>query len=98
MPRATRSPTWPGARCVRAPPGLRFTGLLAYEGHVYDLRTADDVAREARRAYDLLGNVADRLRESGIAVECVSAGSSVSARAAVTHPAITELRVGGYIF
>jgi D-serine deaminase-like pyridoxal phosphate-dependent protein len=79
-------------------PGLRFKGLLAYEGHVYGLNRPDEVARAASASYDVLGSVADRLRESGIPVECVSAGSSVSAEAAAAHPAITELRAGGYIF
>ena len=82
----------------REMPGLRFRGVLGYEGHVYGLSSAGDVAREARKAYDLFGTVADRLRESGLPALVVSAGSSVSAEIAAEHSAITELRVGGYIF
>ncbi len=79
-------------------PGLRFRGVMAYEGHVYGLERPDDVVRAARASYDVLGAVADRLRDAGLPVECVSAGSSVSAEAAAAHPAITELRAGGYVF
>jgi D-serine deaminase-like pyridoxal phosphate-dependent protein len=79
-------------------PGLRFAGILAYEGHIYDLTDGSAVLREARRSYDLMGEVAERLRAADIHVERVSVGASASARAAADHPAITELRPGSYIF
>jgi D-serine deaminase-like pyridoxal phosphate-dependent protein len=79
-------------------PGLRFKGLLGYEGHVYGLDSADQIDGVARRAYDILGSIAAELRAAGIAVECVSTGSSVSFQTAAAHPAVTEIRVGGYLF
>lgn len=78
-------------------PMLRIRGVLAYEGHLYDL-SGDDVVSAAASAYDLLGSVADRLRAAGIPIECVSVGASSAARIAVQHPAITEIRAGSYIF
>jgi D-serine deaminase-like pyridoxal phosphate-dependent protein len=83
---------------VESMPGLRFKGLMGYEGHVYSLSRPDDVEREARRAFDVLANVADTIRADGIPIEVVSTGSSVSFRAAANHPAVTEIRVGGYVF
>jgi D-serine deaminase-like pyridoxal phosphate-dependent protein len=82
---------------VETCPMLRIRGILAYEGHLYDL-SSDDVVSAATTAYDLLGSVADRLRAAGIPVECVSVGASSAARIAVRHPAITEIRAGSYIF
>jgi D-serine deaminase-like pyridoxal phosphate-dependent protein len=79
-------------------PGLRFKGVMAYEGHIYGLDRPDDVVRAARASYDVLGAVAHRISDAGLPVECVSAGSSVSAEAAAAHPAITEVRAGGYVF
>jgi D-serine deaminase-like pyridoxal phosphate-dependent protein len=83
---------------ARDMPGLRFKGLLGYEGHVYGLDRAEDIDAVARKAYDILGAIAGELRDEGIAVECVSTGSSVSFQTAAAHPAVTEIRVGGYIF
>jgi D-serine deaminase-like pyridoxal phosphate-dependent protein len=85
-------------RIARDLRGLRFKGLLGYEGHVYGLDSPQDIDRVARQAYDVLGTVAAELRTAGIAVHCVSTGSSVSFRTAAAHPAVTEIRVGGYVF
>jgi D-serine deaminase-like pyridoxal phosphate-dependent protein len=79
-------------------PGLRFKGLLGYEGHVYGFSRPDDVDREAKQAFDVLASVAGAIRADGIPVQCVSTGSSVSFRTAANHPAVTEIRVGGYVF
>jgi D-serine deaminase-like pyridoxal phosphate-dependent protein len=85
-------------RIARDLPGLRFKGLLGYEGHVYGLDAPQDIDRVARKAYDVLGAIADELRTAGISVECVSTGSSVSFQTAAAHSAVTEIRVGGYVF
>jgi D-serine deaminase-like pyridoxal phosphate-dependent protein len=79
-------------------PGLRFVGILAYEGQIYDLTDQSAVLATARRSYDVMGEVAERLRGASIPVERVSVGASATARAAADHPAVTELRPGSYIF
>jgi D-serine deaminase-like pyridoxal phosphate-dependent protein len=79
-------------------PGVRFVGILAYEGHLYDLTDRGAVIREARRSYSLMGEVAEQVREAGIPVDRVSVGASTTAEAAAEHPAVTELRPGSYIF
>jgi D-serine deaminase-like pyridoxal phosphate-dependent protein len=83
---------------VEACPGLRVRGVLAYEGHLYNLAGSGEVAAAATAAYDLLGEVANRLRDLDIPMECVSVGASAAVETAVRHPAITELRAGSYIF
>ena len=47
-------------------PGLRFAGILAYEGHIYDLTDRGVLLREARRSYDVMREVAERVRDAGI--------------------------------
>jgi D-serine deaminase-like pyridoxal phosphate-dependent protein len=79
-------------------PGLRFVGILAYEGQIYDLTDRSAVLGVARRSYDLMGEAAERLRGAGIPVKRVSVGASATAQAAADHPAVTELRPGSYIF
>jgi D-serine deaminase-like pyridoxal phosphate-dependent protein len=78
--------------------GLRFVGILAYEGHIYDLASRDAIRRAALESYDLMGRVADALRADGIPPERVSVGASSIAYLAAEHPAVTELRPGTYIF
>ena len=79
-------------------PGLRFVGILAYEGQIYDLTDRSAVLGATRRSYDVMGEVAERLRGASIPVDRVSVGASATARAAADHPAVTELRPGSYIF
>src|SRR5206468_12648500 len=79
-------------------PGLRLRGLLAYDGHIYDLAGAAAVAQAARKAYDTLSEVAGRMRSGNMPVKCVSVGATAGARVAADHPAVTELRAGSYIF
>ena len=79
-------------------PGLCFAGILSYEGQIYDLTDRSAVLGEARRSYDVMGEVAERLRGASIPVDRVSVGASATARAAADHPAVTELRPGSYIF
>jgi D-serine deaminase-like pyridoxal phosphate-dependent protein len=79
-------------------PGLRVVGVMAYEGQLYDYRSAEAVAVEARKAYSLLGDVADAIRAGGTAIRRVSVGASAGARVAGAHPAVTELRAGSYLF
>lgn len=81
----------------RSCPNLRFTGIMAYEGQLYDLRGADAVGTEAARIYDLLAEVAGHLRDAGLPPMTVSVGASVAARVAVRHLAVTEVRPGSYL-
>ena len=83
---------------IREMPGLRFTGLMAYEGHVYSLTTPEGADAEAVRSFDRLAACVAQVRASGIPVACVSSGSSVTFRAAAANGSITEIRAGGYLF
>jgi D-serine deaminase-like pyridoxal phosphate-dependent protein len=78
--------------------GLRFRGLMAYEGHIYNLISVEAVEERAALSYNILGDIAARLRAAGVPVDIVSVGASAAARVAARHPAVTELRAGSYIF
>jgi len=86
------------SRVARSYPNLRLGGVMAYEGHLYDLRDADAVASEAHRAYDELGLVAKSLEHAGVPSPTVSVGASAAARVAANHEAVTEIRAGSYLF
>lgn len=78
--------------------GLSFEGLLAYEGHVYDVFEGTSARVIAADAYDALAAAAQSIRDSGIPVDCVSVGATATAATAAAHPHITELRAGSYVF
>ena len=78
--------------------GIHFAGLISYDGQLYDLIGAEDVDREAYRAYSLLVDTADRVRSEGTPVMTVSVGGTSGGRMVSKCRGVTEYRPGNYIF
>lgn len=78
-------------------PGLRFCGLMGYEGHL--VMTPSFEERKQKTLADLAGltATADLLRQNGISVEIVSAGGTGTHAISAHVPGVTELQVGSYI-
>jgi D-serine deaminase-like pyridoxal phosphate-dependent protein len=83
---------------LAAIPGLRFAGVMGYEGQIYSGAHIGDVAAEAERAYERLDIALVSLARVGVVPRCVSVGATAAARLASLHPGITEMRCGSYIF
>jgi D-serine deaminase-like pyridoxal phosphate-dependent protein len=84
--------------CVIAgAPGLRFAGLMGYEGH--SVMTPDPAKRrsETEASLALLTGTADLLRQEGIPVEIVSSGGTGTYFITGRYPGITEVEAGSYI-
>jgi D-serine deaminase-like pyridoxal phosphate-dependent protein len=81
-------------RCADLP-GLRFDGLMGYEGHVVPL-AAGEKERTCRDSIALLTQTADRCRAAGLAVEVVSAGGTGSCEITSRCTGVTELQCGTY--
>lgn len=86
------------AREVAACEGLRFAGLMGYEGHCMDI--ADPVERAAKitDAIQRLTSTATACRDAGLPVEIVSCGGTGTYLTSVAIPGITEIQAGGGIF
>lgn len=86
------------AQAISRLPGLRFAGIMGYEGHL--LRIADPVEKEQkiRSAIGVLTGCADSIRQSGLPCDIVSAGGTGSYQITVKCPGVTELQAGGGIF
>lgn len=84
------------ADAAAAARGVRFAGVMGYEGHCTS--ESDPVKRRTmhRVAMDLLMDHADRLTEAGHPPQTVSAGGTVTYDLAQTHPRITEIQAGSY--
>jgi D-serine deaminase-like pyridoxal phosphate-dependent protein len=83
------------ARAAGSTPGVRFRGLMAWEGHA-----ADTMDREAQRAVieASLAQLHESLRlcrEADLPVEIVSAGGSQTYWVTAHAPGITEVEAGG---
>ncbi|RPI90431.1 MAG: DSD1 family PLP-dependent enzyme [Planctomycetaceae bacterium] len=86
------------AQAISQLPGVRFAGIMGYEGHL--LRIADQAEKEQkiRSAIGVLTGCADAIRQAGLPCEIVSAGGTGSYQITVNCPGITELQAGGGIF
>ncbi len=85
------------ARQIIVSPGLRFEGVMGYEGHV--IFTPDPEERKAKTEASLkpMMESVDLLRRSGIPVNIVSSGGTGTYFITGCYPGITELQVGSYI-
>jgi D-serine deaminase-like pyridoxal phosphate-dependent protein len=84
------------ARAVANLEGLRFRGVMGYEGHVVlepDRRRRADLAQQAM---DQLAQYVRALEDDGHAVEIVSAGGTNTYDMTGVHPCVTELQAGTY--
>ena len=85
------------ARQIVASPGLRFEGLMGYEGHT--IFTPDPEERRARTVPSVqqLVDSAELVRRAGIPVSIVSGGGTGTHFITGVIPGMTELQVGSYI-
>jgi D-serine deaminase-like pyridoxal phosphate-dependent protein len=86
------------AHQIAALDGVRFAGLMGYEGHGMDI--ADSVRRRdtITKSVTALVDTAEAVRASGLPVEIVSASGTGTYRNAITISGITEVQAGGGIF
>jgi D-serine deaminase-like pyridoxal phosphate-dependent protein len=77
---------------------LRFAGILTHAGHSYHCRTREERLAVARQERDVMLELAQRLRASGVEVPTVSIGSTPTITAVDHLDGIDEARPGNYIF
>jgi D-serine deaminase-like pyridoxal phosphate-dependent protein len=85
------------ALAVANSPGLRFAGLMGWEGHTVTLNGEEKEAQIAK-AIARLAATADLCRASGLTVEIVSASGSGTFRLSALLPGLTEIQAGGGVF
>lgn len=86
------------AKQIDAAPGLRFDGLMGYEGHVVAERDYEVRKSEAEKAMAILTGAADQIRNVGIDVKLVSAAGTGTYNITGRVDGVTELQCGSYIF
>jgi D-serine deaminase-like pyridoxal phosphate-dependent protein len=77
--------------------GLRFRGLIGYEGHCVRLPPGPDKVKAGEQAMGKLVNTANLIRSRGLAVEMVSAGGTGTYSISGRFPGVTEIQGGSYL-
>lgn len=85
------------ASLVAAAPGLRFEGLMGYEGHTVFIRDPEERRRATVASLCLLVDSANLIRADGIPVAIVSGGGTGTYFITGRYPGVTELQAGSYI-
>jgi len=90
-------PTLVLARNVLKLPGLRFRGVMGYEGHTVFMEPFEKRREECTKAMKLLIGTRDTLEDAGIGVEIVSAGGTGTYNISGEYPGVTEIQAGSYV-
>jgi D-serine deaminase-like pyridoxal phosphate-dependent protein len=91
-------PTLELSRIVHQTPGLRYLGLMAWEGHTRAIDDLDLRRQEIEKSVGLLTESAELCQEAGLPVSIVSAGGSGTYHVTAFQPGVTEIQAGGAIF
>lgn len=86
------------AKAVAALPGLRLTGIYTFKSLVYQGAPTTDGLLAAREEGELMQQVAAEIREAGVKISDISAGSSPTGAAVAATGMVNEIRPGTYIF
>ncbi len=95
---APGEPTLALARAAHETSGIRFEGLMAWEGHALSIADAAERETEVRRAVGELVATAELCQANGLPVRIVSAGGTGTYVLTTTLPGITEVQAGGGVF
>ena len=78
--------------------GLEFRGIMTHAGQVHDVTAAADIAAVARQEAATMGAVRQDVERTGLDVQVISAGSTITAAYFRPEDGITEIRPGTYIY
>src|SRR5439155_18682199 len=86
------------AREVVTTPGVRFDGIMAWEGQAVGMPPGPDKDREVREAIAREVATAELLRANGIPVRIVSASGTGTYPLVTTLRGVTEIQAGGGVY
>jgi D-serine deaminase-like pyridoxal phosphate-dependent protein len=86
------------ARSIERRRGVRFAGLMGYEGHLLTMWPAAKQETAVRESIGHLITTRDLIERDGIRVAIVSGGGSGSYRATARVTGMTEIQAGGACF
>ena len=78
--------------------GLHLAGLMGYEGHLVQIRDPQERESKVLEALAPLQETRDLLERHGLPVEIVSGGGTGTYDVSGSHPPMTEIEAGSYVF
>jgi D-serine deaminase-like pyridoxal phosphate-dependent protein len=84
-------------KLVAQMPGLKFRGLMGYDGHATTKISEHERGPISRQAYTLLVDTKKLIEEAGFPVEIVSGGGTFTYRYASEVAGVTEIQTGTYL-
>lgn len=78
--------------------GLKFEGLMGYEGHTVARPDLIERKTETGKAVELLIDTKHFLEENGVAVNIMSGGGTGTFEITGSYPEMTEIQAGSYVF
>jgi D-serine deaminase-like pyridoxal phosphate-dependent protein len=91
-------PTVELSKLVNETAGLRYLGLMAWEGHTLVFEDPDTKVKEIKKAINLLAESVMLCQEAGLPVTIVSGGGSGTYKITPFLAGVTEIQAGGAIF
>lgn len=85
------------ARQIEDAPGLRFEGIMGYEGHTVMIPEYAERKRQTEAAMKKLVETKDVIEAAGLPVKIVSGGGTGTYDITGVYPGITEVQAGSYI-
>jgi D-serine deaminase-like pyridoxal phosphate-dependent protein len=85
------------ARQVADGQGLRFEGVMGYEGHTVGIPDYAERTRQAQAAVKLLLESKERIEAEGLPVGIVSGGGTGTYDITGNYPGVTEVQAGSYL-
>jgi D-serine deaminase-like pyridoxal phosphate-dependent protein len=78
--------------------GIRYRGLMGYEGHMYRHETEETREPTIKAAMEVVSQHREALAEAGLPAEIVSVGGTASYAVSGSWPGVTEVQAGTYVF
>lgn len=78
--------------------GVRYRGIMGYEGHAVLIADPAEREEKARAALGIVHDHVEALAEAGLPPEIVSVGGTGTHAIAGTYPGVTEVQAGSYVF
>jgi len=79
-------------------PGVRFSGLMGWEGHLAEIPPTEEKRQLCQEAVGLVTHAAAACREVGLPVDIVSCGGTGTYQYSACVKGVTEIQAGGGIF
>lgn len=86
------------ARMAVELPGVRYDGIMGYEGHCVFIESFEERESKAREAYTKLESFVWSLSREGLKPQIVSSAGTGTYMFAGRNPLITDIQAGSYIF